>query len=111
MSSPVLDGRQRRHLRALAHHLKPIVQVGGQGFTPGVAEALDQALTRHELVKVRVGGDDDVSVENLAEELTRATGSALAQSIGKTLLFYRPHPEKPKIKLPRTSLPPTKESA
>jgi RNA-binding protein len=110
MSPPVLDGRQRRHLRALAYHLKPIVQVGGQGFTPGVAEALDQALTRPELVKVRVGGDDDVSVADLAEELTRATGSALAQSIGKTLLFYRPHPDKPRIQLPSPSLRPTRET-
>jgi RNA-binding protein len=110
MSPPVLDGRQRRHLRALAHHLKPIVQVGGQGFTPGVAEALDQALTRHELVKVRIGGDDELVVEDLAAELTRATGSALAQTIGKTLLFYRPHPEKPRIKLPAPSLRPPREA-
>jgi len=100
MSSPVLDGRQRRHLRALAHHQKPVVQVGHEGVTPGVVAALDQALLTHELVKVRVLGDDS-DLEQLGAELAQATRSALAQSIGKILLFYRPHPKKPRIVLPR----------
>jgi RNA-binding protein len=102
-SPPELDGRQRRHLRALGHHHKPVVQVGGDGLTPGVVQAIDQALTRHELVKVRVSGDAPASVATLGPELAQATRSALAQTIGRTLLFYRPHPKKPRIVLPRAN--------
>lgn len=101
MSPPVLDGRQRRHLRALAHHRKPIVNVGVGGVTKGVVDALDDALLTHELVKVRVLPDDDTDLTELGAELGRATRSALAQSIGRVLLFYRPHPKKPRIELPR----------
>jgi len=99
---PALDGRQRRHLRALAHHHKPIVQVGNQGLTPGVIGAVDQALTRHELVKVRVDADAPAGLEEVGAELAQATGAALAQTIGRMLLLYRPHPEEPRIVLPRS---------
>jgi RNA-binding protein len=102
---PELDGRQRRHLRALAHHQKAIVQIGGQGLTPGVIEAVDAALTQHELVKIRVAGDAPVTLAELGPELAEATRSALAQTIGRTLLLYRPHPKKPRIVLPRGEKP------
>jgi RNA-binding protein len=98
---PELDGRQRRHLRALAHHQKAIVQIGGQGLTPGVVQALDAALGRHELVKVRVASEAPLPLAQLGAELAAQTRSALAQTLGRTLLLYRPHPEKPRIVLPR----------
>ncbi len=97
---PALDGRQRRHLRALGHHQKPLVQVGIHGLTPGIVQAVDQVLLQHELVKVRVTGDLELPLDTLAGELALATGAALAQTIGRTLLMYRPHPEKPRIVLP-----------
>lgn len=105
ISPPELDGRQRRHLRALAHHQKAIVQIGGQGLTPGVVQAVDAALTQHELVKVRVASDVSSELDALGPELAEKTGSALAQTIGRTLLLYRPHPKKPRIVLPRGSQP------
>ncbi|HTQ03820.1 MAG TPA: YhbY family RNA-binding protein [Polyangiaceae bacterium] len=104
VSAPELDGRQRRHLRALGHHRKAIVQVGDQGVSAGVVQALDRALTQHELVKVRAGGDAPAPLPELGAELARETGSALAQIMGRTLLFYRPHPEKPRIVLPRAGV-------
>lgn len=100
---PELDGRQRRHLRALAHHQKAIVQIGGQGLTPGVVQALDAALDRHELVKVRVASEAPTTLAELGAELALKTRSALAQTLGRTLLLYRPHPKKPRIVLPRGS--------
>jgi RNA-binding protein len=102
---PELDGRQRRHLRALGHHQKPVVQVG-KALTPGVIEAVNQALTRHELVKVRVSADVTEDVDEVGTEIAQKTRSALAQKIGRTLLFYRPHPKKPRIVLPRAGAKP-----
>jgi RNA-binding protein len=102
---PELDGRQRRHLRALGHHQKPVVQVG-KALTPGVIEAVNEALTQHELVKVRVSADVATPLAEVGEELAEKTRSALAQTIGRTLLFYRPHPKKPRIVLPRAGAKP-----
>jgi RNA-binding protein len=98
--SPELDGKQRRYLRGLGHHLKPLVQIGADGATEAVAQALDRALARHELVKVRVSGRGGEDLDAMALGLSRGTRSAHAQTLGKTLLFYRPHPKKPRIVLP-----------
>ena len=49
-----LTGKQLNHLRALAHHLKPIVTVGVAGATPAVSAELENALEAHELVKIRL---------------------------------------------------------
>lgn len=97
--SPRLTGKQRRYLRSLAHELHPIVQVGQKGMSDGLIENFESALLAHELVKVKVHGGDDI--ETTAEALHKATGAQLAQQIGFMLIFYRPHPKKPTISLPR----------
>jgi RNA-binding protein len=100
MTRRELDGKQRRYLRALGHHIKPVVQIGSDGATSGVTQALDLALGRHELVKVRVLAKGTGDLEELASGLATSTSSAHAQTLGRTLLFYRAHPKKPRITLP-----------
>ncbi len=94
-----LSGNQRRYLRSLGHHLTPIVQVGKDGPTEGVIAALNQALLDHELVKVKLGQSVTERPE-VAEALAQGTESECAQILGRTVLFYKRHPKKPKIELP-----------
>ena len=49
-----LTGKQSRHLRALGHHLEPVVHVGKEGVTEALSKAIDQALTDHELIKLKL---------------------------------------------------------
>ena len=95
----VLSGKQRRALRALGHHLKPVVQVGQEDLTEAVVKACDQALTDHELIKVKVGEGAATSRHEAGEWLAKKTQSELVQVLGRTLLLYRRHPEKPKIQI------------
>ena len=66
-----LNGKQKRQLRALGHHLNVVVQVGSDGVTDGVISAADQALKDHELIKVKIAEEDRegraASVEKLAK--------------------------------------------
>jgi RNA-binding protein len=94
-----LSGKQRRALRALGHHLEPVVQVGHAGVTAGVVAALEQALWDHELVKVKVGSEAPAERKALAQALAAATGAKLAQVVGRTLLLYKPNPEEPRIEI------------
>lgn len=98
--APMLTGKQRRHLRALAHPLKPLVQIGKGGIDEGLVSAVDQALTDHELVKVKVGEAAPVDRREAAQELAAKTKSELAQVLGNIVLLYRPDPDEPTIKLP-----------
>jgi RNA-binding protein len=91
-----LNGKQRRKLRALGHHLEPVVIVGQNGVTPGVIAAVDQALFDHELIKVKLPEGREERLDQ-AEMLAQQTESEVAQVLGRTLLLYRRHPEKSKI--------------
>jgi RNA-binding protein len=96
----VLTGKQRRHLRALAHELKPLVQVGKGGIDDGLVKAVDQALADHELIKVRVGEAAGLDRHDAADALAAQTRSEVAQVLGNIVVLYRPDPEDPQIKLP-----------
>jgi RNA-binding protein len=96
-----LTGKQLRHLRALGHHLDPVVQLGKHGLTEGIIAAVNDALETHELVKVRIGTECPDERHDVAERLTPAVRAELAQVLGRTILLYRRHPKEPKIQLPR----------
>ena len=101
--APDLAGSDRRHLRRLAHHLEPVVQVGAAGVTDGVVSALDRALRDHELVKLRIAHEREERRE-IADRLAAETRSALAGLVGHVAVLYRPapEPERRRIELPST---------
>jgi RNA-binding protein len=96
-----LTGKQRRHLRALGHHLDPVVQIGKSGVGESVIAALDEALQRHELVKVRIGTECPEDRHEVAEALAPAVKGQVAQVLGRTVLIYRRNPKEQKIQLPK----------
>ena len=96
----LLTGKQKRMLRAKGHHLKPTVNVGKQGLTQPMLEMVEDQLLAHELVKVKALKSCPLDLPSLAGAITQATGAAVAQSIGRTLLLYKPHPEAPVIVFP-----------
>lgn len=96
-----LSGKQRRYLRGLGHELKPVVQVGKGGVDDGLVAAVDQALTDHELIKIKIGDNAGVERHEAADTLAQRTRSEVAQVLGYTVLLYRPDPDDPKIALPR----------
>jgi RNA-binding protein len=96
-----LTGKHKSYLRSLAHKLKPVVQIGHQGVTPGVLAAIDTALEKHELIKVKVSGEAEVDAGEIGPKLEKATKSQVAQVIGHTLVIYRRRQENPKIVLPK----------
>ena len=76
-------------LRARAHHLNPVVMVGQHGLTEAVIRETETALRAHELIKVRVLGDERDERLLIGEELCAATWAQLVQHIGKLLVLYR----------------------
>ncbi|HYG69048.1 MAG TPA: ribosome assembly RNA-binding protein YhbY, partial [Anaeromyxobacteraceae bacterium] len=89
-------GPLRKKLRAAGHHLSPVVQVGKEGVTEAVLRQLDQALTDHELVKLKVGTESPEDRFEAAERLAAGADAQLAQILGRTVLLYRRHPDHPK---------------
>ena len=91
-----LTPSERKEKRADAHHLHPVVLVGGEGLTPAVVKETDAALNAHGLIKVRVFSDDRETRETMFAALADKLSAAPIQHIGKLLVLWRPMPEKTK---------------
>lgn len=96
-----LTARQRQYLKGLAHALKPILHIGKEGLTQAVLRTIERAFDSRELLKVKVLDAAPDGASELAEQIAGAlAGVEFVQVIGKTIVLYRRHPEKPAIKLP-----------
>lgn len=94
-----VNDKQRRYLKGLAHPLKPVVMIGNSGLTPAVLNEIEQALSHHELIKVRVSGQERADRKQMLDQIAEQTGADLVMIIGHIGGFYRPA-DKPKISLP-----------
>jgi putative YhbY family RNA-binding protein len=91
-----LTPSERKEKRADAHHLDPVVMIGGDGLTPAVVKEVDAALNAHGLIKVRVLSDERETREEALATLSERLNAAPIQHIGKLLVLWRPIPEKTK---------------
>jgi RNA-binding protein len=96
-----LTSAQTRFLRGQAHDLKAMLQVGGKGVTDALLAEIDGALEHHELIKVKVAGEDRDARDAMIAQIAERTDAALVQRIGHTAVLYRPSRDKRQIVLPR----------
>ncbi len=90
---PGLSPTRRRELKARAHALDPVVLIGGAGLSPAVLAEIDRALKSHELIKVRVNGNDRPEREAILVEICKQTGAQPVQHIGRILVLFRQNRE------------------
>lgn len=81
---------EKKRFRRIGHELKPVVQTGSQGLTEAVLAEIDRALEDHELIKVRIGGEDREVRAAAIQEIGRHCRAEIVQIIGKIVLLYRP---------------------
>ncbi len=96
-----LSNSQKRYLRGLAHGINPVILVGNKGVTPALTKEFGNALDQHELVKVKIAGDDREARAEQIDSLAETAGAEVVQRIGHTATFFRRNKEEPKIALPK----------
>ena len=97
-AAPQLNSKQKKFLKGLGHSLTPVVAVGKEGLGEKILKATALELSRHELIKVKVGKSSPASRQETAEVLSTGTESSLVQIIGKTILLYKKNPKLDKDK-------------
>jgi RNA-binding protein len=95
-----LTESQKKHLRGLAHHLKPVIQIGTAGVTPALANELERTLDHHELIKIKVRAGDRAARDSVIETILGKSGGILINRIGNVAIVYRQRKKDPGIKLP-----------
>jgi RNA-binding protein len=96
-----LTPKQRVQLKSLAHSLKPIHQVGKDGLTETALTAIREAFSHRELLKVKVQEAAPLTAREAGEMIPeRLEGVEHVQTIGRTVVLFRRHSERPEIRLP-----------
>lgn len=96
-----MNGKQRAYLRKLAHDLDPIFQVGKNGATAEITDAISDALEKRELVKVSVLKNCLYEVKDVAEVISERSHSDVIQVIGRKFVLYRESKDNKTIELPK----------
>jgi RNA-binding protein len=99
-----LNPKQISHLRGLAHSLNPVVMIGNQGLTENIIKEIELNLNAHELIKVKVAGDDRDARKLMYQSICEKTNATPVHHIGKQLVLYRASDtikEKHKIHIPK----------
>ncbi len=95
-----LSNKQKQFLKGLAHPLKPVVLLGQNGLTEGVLAEIENAISHHELIKVKIATDDRDTKQLIIDAIVRETEALAIAKIGHIVVLYRPSEAK-KIELPR----------
>ena len=94
--------KQRAYLKSLAMTMEPIFQVGKSSMTPGLTQAISEALEARELIKISVLKNCADDPRELAKIISERTRSEIVQVIGKKIVLYREgKDDKKKIILPQ----------
>ena len=93
-----LSSADKKHYRAIAHNLNPVIIVGDKGLSEGLIDEVNRALRDHELIKVKVAIGDRDDRASLINDLVEKTASKLVQSIGKVAVILKKN-NKPNPKL------------
>lgn len=97
----MLTGKQKRFLRAKAHHLQPIFQVGKGGVNENMIKQIIDALEARELIKVSVLQNCEEDITEVAASIEEGTRAHVVQIIGHTLVLYKESTKNKQIELPK----------
>ncbi|OKL38173.1 ribosome assembly RNA-binding protein YhbY [Domibacillus mangrovi] len=97
----MLTGKQKRFLRAEAHHITPIFQVGKGGVNDNMTAQIAEALEVRELIKISILQNNEDDKHDVAKALAKGAKAELVQLIGHTVVLYKESKENKKIALPR----------
>jgi len=100
-----LNAAAKKALKARAHSLNPILQLGEKGLTDSVVTEIERAIAAHELIKIRAAPLNRDEREVALAGICERTNSHPVQHIGKMLIVYRQKPQAEAPKAPRARLP------
>ena len=96
-----LTGKDRSYLRAEGHGMDPLLQIGKDGLSESTIDKTEELLTDHELIKLRVLDNNQLSAKESAYKLAELTDANVVQVIGHVALLYRENHEISEYNIPQ----------
>ena len=96
----MLTGKQRSYLKGLAMQLEPTVYIGKNELNEAVLKEMDDYLTAHEMVKVKIQESSGLVPKDAANEAAAKLGAEFVQAIGRKFTIYRENKDNKQIFIP-----------
>lgn len=96
-----LTSKQRAYLRGLGNGLESVMQIGKEGTSPEVTEAVNEVFNTRELAKFTVLKNCSEDVKEVAQTISERTRTILVCVTGRRFVLYKPYKDKPEIVLPK----------
>jgi RNA-binding protein len=80
----------RGELIRRGHTLEARVVMGRLGMTDAFVAQVDEAMTKRDLLKVRIEAESGREASRLAVELAQRVEAQVVQRVGRVALLYRP---------------------
>jgi RNA-binding protein len=86
----MISPAQKKTLKSLAHHLKPLLQIGKNGLSPEFITSASKILDDHELVKIKflIAKEKNEKAE-LITEITSLLSCEHIGTTGNVAIIYR----------------------
>lgn len=97
----MLTGKQRSFLKALANGIDDAVYIGKNEVSENTIKEIDNYLTAHELIKVKLQECVEADPKELANEIAKKLKAEYVQAIGRKFVLYRENPDNKGIELPK----------
>ena len=95
----MLNSKQRAQLRALAHDLDTIFQIGKGGITEETCTQIANALEARELIKARVLDNSGYTAKEAASEIAEAIECDVVSCVGSKFVLYKESQKKKRIEI------------
>ena len=95
----MLTSKQRATLRALAHNLDTIFQIGKGGIGEETCTQIANALEARELIKARVLDNSGYTAREAAEAISEAIDCDVVSCVGTKFVLYKESKKKKKIEI------------
>ena len=79
----------KKYLRALSHHLRPIIHISKNGLSENIESEIEQALVRHELIKIKISSHSRIEKSELCMQICKKNGAMLVQLVGNILVLFK----------------------
>ena len=95
MLKPLANSEIRR-LKGAAQLLEPMLKIGKAGLSDGFVQSVNDALSQHELVKIKFV-EFKYQKKELAPQLADRTASHLVMRVGNVIVLHRPAQREDKV--------------
>lgn len=99
-SNPMLTGKQKQYLKAIAVNFPAMVQIGKEGLAAPVIDSAEAAIAARELIKVKVNQNSEEEISHTAAVLAEALQCEIVQIIGRSCILFRQKEKKSHYELP-----------